>query len=168
MTSMRRHYVASTSVRRRHVPAGNLAPLAHLEPTQYSKPLLNIYLGPLLVSLWLTLKAPVTTAARQRIHMKNHALFSSKDISKILKCSLLQFLFGALRVNRIGIARLVLFTTFIYPYQPNASYPEKKQKKKKKKRKKKSNSYALISVWKASNICDSVSCDKLSKTRRQL
>ena len=33
MTSMRRHYVASTSLRR-HVPAGNLPPLA----PQYSKP----------------------------------------------------------------------------------------------------------------------------------
>ena len=33
MTSMRRHYVASTSLRR-HVPAGSLAPLA----SQYSKP----------------------------------------------------------------------------------------------------------------------------------
>ena len=30
--------------------------------------------------------------------MKNHALFSSKDKSKKLKCCLLQFLFGALRV----------------------------------------------------------------------
>ena len=33
---------------------------------------------------------------RQRIHMKNQALFSSKDKSKKLKCRLLQFLFGAL------------------------------------------------------------------------
>ena len=31
--------------------------------------------------------------------MKNQALFSSNDKSKILKCCLLQFLFGALRVN---------------------------------------------------------------------
>ena len=31
--------------------------------------------------------------------MKNQALFSLKDKSKILKCRLLQFLFGALRVN---------------------------------------------------------------------
>ena len=31
--------------------------------------------------------------------MKNQALFSSKDVSKQLKCPLLQFLFGALRVN---------------------------------------------------------------------
>ena len=32
--------------------------------------------------------------------MKNQALFSSKDKGKKLKCRLLQFLFGALRVNR--------------------------------------------------------------------
>ena len=31
--------------------------------------------------------------------MKNQALFSSKDKSQKLKCRLLQFLFGALRVN---------------------------------------------------------------------
>ena len=74
--------------------------------------------------IFLTLKVPITTAAddihkyffivfqrkirldvssessaRQRIHMKNQALFSSKDKSKKLKCRLLQFLFGALRVN---------------------------------------------------------------------
>ena len=34
-----------------------------------------------------------------QIHMKNQALFSSKDKSKKLKCCLLQFLFGALRVK---------------------------------------------------------------------
>ena len=39
------------------------------------------------------------SSARQRIHMKSQALFSSKDKSKRLKCRLLQFLFGALRVN---------------------------------------------------------------------
>ena len=75
--------------------------------------------------LYLTLKAPITTAAdnihtyflfvffpekirldvlskysaRQRIHMKNQALVSPKDKSKKLKCCQLQFLFGALRVN---------------------------------------------------------------------
>ena len=31
--------------------------------------------------------------------MKNQALFSSKDTSTKLKCRLLQFLFGALKVN---------------------------------------------------------------------
>ena len=33
------------------------------------------------------------------IHMKNQALFSSKDKSKKLKCRLLPFLLGALRVK---------------------------------------------------------------------
>ena len=33
--------------------------------------------------------------------MKNQALFSSKDRSKKLKCRLLLFLFGALRVNHV-------------------------------------------------------------------
>ena len=33
--------------------------------------------------------------------MKNQALFSSKDKSEKLKCRLLHFLFGALRVNTI-------------------------------------------------------------------
>ena len=72
----------------------------------------------------LTLKVPITTvaddihkyffivfsekirldvssesSARQRIHLKHQALFSSKDKSKKLKCRLLQFLFGALRVK---------------------------------------------------------------------
>ena len=73
----------------------------------------------------LTLKAPITTAAddihkhifslffrkkirldvssesfaMQRIHLKHQALFSSKDKSKKLKCHLLQFLFGSLRVK---------------------------------------------------------------------
>ena len=33
------------------------------------------------------------------MHMKNQALFSSKYKSKTIKCRLLQFLFGALRVK---------------------------------------------------------------------
>ena len=33
--------------------------------------------------------------------MKNQVLFSSKDKSKRLKCRLLQFLFGALRVKKL-------------------------------------------------------------------
>ena len=37
--------------------------------------------------------------ARQRLRLKNQALFSSKDKSKKLKCPPMQFLFGALRVN---------------------------------------------------------------------
>ena len=39
------------------------------------------------------------SSARQRIHMKNQALFSLKDKSKKLKCHLLQILFGTLRFN---------------------------------------------------------------------
>ena len=83
----------------------------------------------------LTLKAPITTeaddihrlffhyfsekmrldvssesSARQRIHMKNQALFSLKDKSKKLKCRLLQFLFGALRVK-------MLMTGLFYMYR---------------------------------------------------
>ena len=78
--------------------------------------------------LLLTLKAPTTTAAddfhkyffhcfsekvrldvscessaRQRIHLKNQALFSLKDKSKQLKCRLLQFSFGTLRVNLLNL-----------------------------------------------------------------
>ena len=80
---------------------------------------------------FLTLKAPITTAAddthkyffgfflflfffsekirldiscessaRQRIHRKLQALFFSKIKVKKLKCRLLQFLFGDLRVNK--------------------------------------------------------------------
>ena len=39
------------------------------------------------------------SSARQRIHMKNQALFSSKDKTEKLKCRLLQFLFGDLKVK---------------------------------------------------------------------
>ena len=35
--------------------------------------------------------------------MKNQALFSLKDKSKKLKCRLLQFLFGALRVEAFNV-----------------------------------------------------------------
>ena len=44
--------------------------------------------------------------------MKNQALFSSKDKSKKLKCRLLQFLFGPLRVK---------FS--VYSLHFNSSYP---------------------------------------------
>ena len=40
------------------------------------------------------------SSARQRIHMKIEDLFSLKDTSKKLKCRLLQFLFGPLRVKQ--------------------------------------------------------------------
>ena len=38
--------------------------------------------------------------------MKNQALFSLKDKSKKLKCGLLQFLFGTLRVNILSYSRI--------------------------------------------------------------
>ena len=47
------------------------------------------------------------SSAKQRIHMKIQALFSSKDKHKILKCCLLQFLFGALKVNSHQVMKLV-------------------------------------------------------------
>ena len=43
------------------------------------------------------------SSARQRIHKKNQALFSSKDKSKKIKCRLLQFLYGASRIKTIII-----------------------------------------------------------------
>ena len=42
------------------------------------------------------------SSARQRIHLKHQALLSLKDKSEKLKCRLLQFLFGALRVNPVS------------------------------------------------------------------
>ena len=41
--------------------------------------------------------------------MKNKALFSWKDKSKKLKCRLLQFLFGALRVNPFSMHSFLTF-----------------------------------------------------------
>ena len=49
--------------------------------------------------------------------MKNQALFSSKNNSKKLKCCLLQFLFGALRVSIVSVrdrTDLMKVTTFMY------------------------------------------------------
>ena len=40
--------------------------------------------------------------------MKSQALFSSKDKSKQLKCRLLQFLFGVLRVNPVWLKHFSL------------------------------------------------------------
>ena len=51
------------------------------------------------------------SSAGQRIHMKKQALFSSKDKSKKLKCRLLQFLFGALRVKGL-VSYTVIVTAF--------------------------------------------------------
>ena len=47
----------------------------------------------------IRLNVSCESSARQRIHLKNQALFSMKDKIKKLKCRLLQFLFGALRVK---------------------------------------------------------------------
>ena len=49
----------------------------------------------------------------RQIHMKHQALFSSKDKSKKLKCRLLQFLFGTLRVN-IGTISQNIFKCRIF------------------------------------------------------
>ena len=51
-------------------------------------------------------------SARQRIHLKHQVLFSLKDKSKKLKCRLLQFLFGALRV-------ITSYCSYARPAQPN-------------------------------------------------
>ena len=47
----------------------------------------------------ISLDVSSESSARQRIHIKNQALFSSEDKSKKLKSCLLQYLFGTLRVN---------------------------------------------------------------------
>ena len=52
------------------------------------------------------------SSARQRIHMKSQALFSSKGKSKKLKCRLLHFLFDALKVN----ADVQILTKNVRPY----------------------------------------------------
>ena len=52
------------------------------------------------------------SSARQRIHSKYQALFSSKDKSKILKCRLLQFLLDALRVKKMWISQTCFTCSF--------------------------------------------------------
>ena len=49
--------------------------------------------------------------------MKNQALFSSKDKSKKLKCHLLQFLFGALRVKSIAFMGNCKYCEYLYSYR---------------------------------------------------
>ena len=57
------------------------------------------------------------SSARQRIHMKLQALFSSKNKVKKLNCRLLQFLFGALRVEKYGYtSRESNSTIFIFHF----------------------------------------------------
>ena len=51
--------------------------------------------------------------------MKNQALFSSKGESTKLKCLLLQFLFGALRVNLVYLG-LIQFTQIFSSPEPKA------------------------------------------------
>ena len=79
----------------------------------------NVSLTKSLVMGLLTLKAPITTAAddihkyffivfQRKIRLdvsseSSQALFFSKDKNKNLKCHLLQFLFGALRVKSYSI-----------------------------------------------------------------
>ena len=46
--------------------------------------------------------------------MKNQALFSSKDKSKTLKCRLLQFLFGALRIKQTDADRIMISEQWIH------------------------------------------------------
>ena len=45
--------------------------------------------------------------------MKNQALFSLKDRSKKLKCRLLQFLFGALRINLLHPQTVLMVSKFV-------------------------------------------------------
>ena len=66
--------------------------------------------------------------------MKNQAFFSSKDKSKKLKCRLLQFLFGALRVSFCHPGNIIL---------NHEHHTRKVNYKKKKKKKKKFNSFIL-------------------------
>ena len=49
--------------------------------------------------------------------MKNQALFSSKDKSNKLKCCLLQFLFGALRV-KVHCGETLMTKQWIFPLFP--------------------------------------------------
>ena len=51
--------------------------------------------------------------------MKNQALFSLNGKNKKLKCRLLQFLFGALRVKRIVIFEKILESISVYSYSLN-------------------------------------------------
>ena len=54
------------------------------------------------------------SSAKQRIHMKNQALFSSKDKSKKLKCRLLPFLIGAVRIKSLLCKPILRITVTMY------------------------------------------------------
>ena len=76
---------------------------------------INIFL---LFSEKIRLDVSSESSARQRIHMKNQALFSSKDKSKKLRCRMLQFLFVTLRVKIVFLAFCTLMEqiTFLSPF----------------------------------------------------
>ena len=67
------------------------------------------------------------SSARQRIHMKNQALFSSKDKIKKLKCHPLQFLFSALRVNRSLCCTRIYFSSFTASIIASIKIPQQLQ-----------------------------------------
>ena len=54
--------------------------------------------------------------------MKNQALFTLKDKSKKLKCRLLQFLFGTLRVKQIHVYEAVLPQKQILSFERRPSF----------------------------------------------
>ena len=59
------------------------------------------------------------SSARLSIHMKNQALFFSKDKSKKkIQCRLLQFLFGALRIKIIFIMRRTTYFSYANSVDP--------------------------------------------------
>ena len=81
MTSMRHRYVASTPLRR-HVPAGNLAPLPPRPPPQYSKPcppppnILN-----LLMPMWSSNLAHLSSKTCIKSHQNHAKLTTPAELS---------------------------------------------------------------------------------------
>ena len=61
-----------------------------MSPTRFNDDF-NVYHQGDDVAIYIRLGVSSESSARQRIHMKHQALFSSKDKSKKLKCHLLQF-----------------------------------------------------------------------------
>ena len=59
--------------------------------------------------------------------MKNQALFSSKDKSRKLKCCLLQFLFGALRVKLVNVS--VFYVIVLYCFDKTIEEIDRKSKR---------------------------------------
>ena len=54
--------------------------------------------------------------------MKNQGLFSSKDKSKKLKCCLLQFLFGALKIKLLFMRENYMANVCQWPARPNGTF----------------------------------------------